>query len=86
MKHIIVSILDKAVESFGRPFVARTDNDAMRTVAMEVNRAAPDNMLNTHPQDYALYRVGEWDDETGNVEGQRPERICEARALVKDPQ
>lgn len=81
MQYIIVAIYDKAVENFGRPFVARTANEAIRTISQEVNRADTTNMLNTHPRDYDLYQLGTWDDETGEVRGGTKERIVQCEAL-----
>lgn len=85
MNHIICAILDKAVEAYGRPFVARSHNEAIRTIEIEVNRIAADNMLNTHANDYALYQVGTWDDYTGSILGMDgpPTRMIECNNLLK---
>lgn len=84
MKYLLVSIYDKAVETYGRPFCVRTPNEAIRIVSQEANRKSDENQLHTHPKDYVLHHVGEWDDETGNLTGlERPERIIEIEALIK---
>lgn len=84
MQHVILSILDKKVDAFGRPFAARTNNEAVRIVSQEANRVAPDNMLNTNAEDFALYAIGTWDDETGHIQGNiKPERIIEVEILIK---
>lgn len=86
MRYLLIAIQDKATESFGRPFVARSENEAIRTIEKEVNRAAEDNMLYTHPSDYAVYKCGMWDDESGNVfplDNALPMRIVECNSLKK---
>lgn len=82
MEHIIAAILDQATDTYGRPFVARTDAEAVRTIKMEVNRSEPGNMLNTHAQDYSLFKVGTWDDDTGIITGFPPEKIVNCAALL----
>lgn len=67
MIHHICSVLDQAAQVFGRPmFVARIEV-ARRAFVDEVNRAAPDNQLHAHPEDFALYAVGQFDDEAGRL-------------------
>lgn len=65
---VIVSVLDLKVKAFGRPFFARTNEEAVRSFTGEVNRAAADNPLSAYPQDFVLYSIGTFDDETGKVE------------------
>lgn len=85
MHHVILAIHDKPVDAFGRPFVSRTVAEGLRTIAIEVNRVAEGNMLNSHAGDYAIYQVGEWDDETGQIKGVDgpPTRVAEALHLQK---
>lgn len=83
MKHVIIALYDKPVDAFGRPFVARTHNEALRQIQQQANRVEENNMLNTHSADYSVYDVGEWDDETGNITGRDgpPEKIAEVAHL-----
>jgi len=74
--------MDKATEGYGRPFVARTENDALRVIQKEVNRNDPDNMLYTNTGDFSLWHVGNWEDETGEVTGLgKPRRLIECSTL-----
>lgn len=41
---------------------------ALRSFTDEVNRAAQDNALHMHPDDYTLHVVAVFDDETGKFE------------------
>lgn len=66
MKWTMVSVFDRAVQSFNRPFCVRAVGEAMRSFRDEVNNAQGE--MFKHPSDYELYGVGLFDDETGMVE------------------
>lgn len=59
------SVYDKKAEAYMRPFFVPTTGMAQRTFSDEVNRKSEDNMMYSHPEDYVLYYVGEWDEERG---------------------
>lgn len=63
MKYVIVSIKDLAVGAFMRPFFAPSTGAAVRSFGDEVKRA--DSEMAKHPEDYELYKLGEWDDSDG---------------------
>ena len=63
--HIAVAVRDSAVQAFNRPFFVPTVAVAVRSFTDEVNRVAPDNHMNAHPEDFELWVVGQFDDETG---------------------
>lgn len=63
MKHIIVAVRDRQLDAFMRPFTAATIGQAVRAFSDEVNRQGSE--LNQHPEDYELYQLGEFDDDTG---------------------
>jgi hypothetical protein len=65
---IIVSIKDRAADAFARPFFVQTDNVAIRSFMDEVNRKDADNNLYNHPDDYDLYGLGVFDDNTAIIE------------------
>lgn len=68
MKQFVVSVKDRAAEIFNRPFFVPHRNVAVRDFTDEVNRSAPDNQLNKHPDDFDLYLLGSFDDNTGMFE------------------
>ena len=55
MIQYIVSVQDRASQTFARPFVVPHRNIAIRDFTDEVNRVDPQNPLNKHPDDYDLY-------------------------------
>ena len=65
MNLFVVSVKDRAAEVFNRPFFVPHRNVAVRDFTDEVNRAAADNPLNRHPDDFDLYLLGHFDDSTG---------------------
>lgn len=61
------AIRDQKLEAFMTPMFFRSNGEAMRAFMDEVAR--PDSNLNRHPEDYVLYFVGTWADDTGMVLG-----------------
>lgn len=62
---VVVAVKDLAAQAFGRPFFVPSVGVATRSFADEVNRRADDNQMATHPADFELYEVGEFDDSNG---------------------
>lgn len=74
---IVCAVFDNAVASFGRPFFVPAVGAAVRSFQDEVNRVAADNLFHLHPADYALYRLGTFDEETGHFDSlEIPQRIA----------
>ena len=65
MLQFIVSVKDRAADVFNRPFFVPHRNVAIRDFTDEVNRVAADNQLNKHPDDFDLYLLGQFDDNSG---------------------
>lgn len=61
----IYAAYDQAAQSFGAPFYLQSDGLAVRSFISEINRAAEDNMLYKHNKDFTLYRLGDFDEQTG---------------------
>lgn len=76
--HVAVAVRDSAVQAFNRPFFVPTVAVATRSFADEVNRNAPENQMFAHPDDFELWVVGAFDDETGLF--QSCEQRCVSRA------
>lgn len=77
MRMVVVSIYDQAVGAFGRPAFVRSEGEAVRSFTNEVNRAGEDNPMHGHPEHFALWFLGHYDDATGTFK-------CEAlMELVK---
>ncbi len=61
------SIYDVKVEAYGPPFYARTFGEAERFFRDIL--ADPNSVQGKHPEDYQLFRVGEFDQGTGQLLG-----------------
>lgn len=68
MKYKVFSVLDNGVSTFGAPMFARHVGEMVRSLETEVNRDDERNMLNRHPEDFVLFELGEFDDQSGAFE------------------
>lgn len=72
----MVSVRDRAANTFARPFCVPSLGVAIRSFTDEINRASGENPLYMHPEDYDLYQVGDFDEDTGEVIPDKPKMIC----------
>lgn len=81
----IYAVKDRATDAYAQPMFLQTNNQAIRLFQDEVNRAAPDNALNKHPDDYDLYYIGKWENESALLTPtERPELIMRGKdAYIK---
>lgn len=63
MKLTVCAVKDRALNAFNRPIFVPTTGVAIRSFNDEVNRK--DSEMASHPEDYDLCELGQWDDETG---------------------
>lgn len=75
MKLQIFAIKDRAIAAFMQPFFAPSIGGALRAFQDAMNDGS--TPMNKHPDDYDLWHLGEWDDQSG-------EFVCET-GLAKDP-
>jgi len=78
--HIVVSVKDRAIDAYGRPFVVPTTGSAVRSFTDEVNRK--ESEMYNHPEDYDLYELGTFCDQTGtflSTEGGVPRVLTRAQ-------
>jgi hypothetical protein len=77
MKMCIVSIRDRAADAYGRPAFVATEGVAIRQFSDEINRVSEDNQMYVHPDDFDLYYLGVYDDNTGGFDLlAQPKQIC----------
>jgi len=65
MKLTLCTVKDRAADAFGRPMFVPSTGVAIRSFADEVNRQAEDNQMYNHSDDFDLYELGTFDDNTG---------------------
>lgn len=66
MKLKFFSVYDSKVSAFMNPFLARTSAEAIRSFADAVGN--PQQGFCKHPEDYTLFEIGSWDDQTAAME------------------
>lgn len=82
----IYTIYDQQAQTYARPMFFPNDATAKRAVGDEVNRHAPDNSLAMHPDDYQLYHLGTFNDDTGELKpNDRPTLVAHCKQLSKQP-
>lgn len=65
MKLVLCTVKDRAADAYGRPMFVPSVGVAIRSFSDEVNRKDSDNQLFNHPDDFDLYELGEFDDNSG---------------------
>lgn len=79
----VCAIRDVAVNAFNRPFFVQSLGLACRVFEDEVRRSSPDNPMTAHPADFALFHLGEFDEESGVFKClDIPVRLMEATSAV----
>lgn len=82
----VLAVWDSALQAYARPLFVPQVAVATRSFRDEVNRAAPDNQLHQHPDDFELHVLGLFNEETGVFSGV-DKRECVLRAKdCKDSQ
>lgn len=61
----IYVIYDSKAESYNDPVYFPNDQVAMRAAVDLVSQG--DNQIRNHPEDFTLFKVGEYDDETAHI-------------------
>jgi len=68
MKMKMYSVLDAKAGFYGNPWCDHTDDSAIRGFSDAVNDGSnPNNQWHRHPEDFALYQLGDFDSVTGCV-------------------
>ena len=73
MKLFMYSIFDVAAGVYDRPVVGRSDLEAVRVFTDMCNTA--EHPVGKHPDDYTLFRIGIWDDNSGEIKPCAPEKV-----------
>lgn len=69
----VYAIHDAAINAYSQPFYSHTNGSALRAFSDHVNDA--NSGPNKHPQDYSLFHLGTFDDQTGALSPATPTRI-----------
>lgn len=84
MKIQIVSVRDSAADAFMNPFFVQTTGMAIRSFRDEVNRHAEGNIIASHPGDFELFHLGDFDQTSGLFQlFERPVMLIRAKDCVE---
>jgi len=76
------SIFDEKASVFSQPFYSAHNGTALRSFSDLVNE--PNNNVSKHPEDFKLYYLGDFDDNSGGLLSKpQPEFLCNATDFVK---
>lgn len=73
-------VFDKKAETYFAPYAVR--NDAVADRRFGELLVAEDSVLSKHPEDYALYCVGEFDEYSGDVVPFEKGKVCVNEGMV----
>lgn len=82
---ILVSVRDIKAEAFMPAMSVAHTQLAVRSFMQEVQREAPDNMINKYPEDFELWQVGEFNTATGELT-YVPQRVLRGVDAVRSVQ
>lgn len=80
MKTCVLSIRDRAVNAFNRPFFSPTTQSGIRAFQDGIGS---NESIEKHPEDFDLYFIGEFDDEKGSILPVEPVCVARAQDFVK---
>lgn len=64
----VYSIFDSAASAFATPFFMQNDGLAVRAFSDNINRVEEKTALSEHPDQFTLFKIGEFEDKTGVLE------------------
>ena len=74
------AVYDSVSCVYDRPFPAMNDADAIRSfTSIAMNK---DTVIGQHPEHFKLFRIGKYNDSTGNLKGEGPIHIASAHEIV----
>lgn len=71
----IFSLFDSKAEYYMPPFFERNANTAVR--AVEAAMATDNHPIYKNAEDYSLFHVGSWDQETGRITSEGPRHVTD---------
>lgn len=84
MKIQVCCMRDVRAGLYWNPVFVPSIGAAIRGFEDEVNRAAEDNTMYKHPQDFELFHLGTFDTESATFElFERPRSLCEGGSCIR---
>lgn len=87
MQLIIVTIRDIKTDSYFTPHYVKNVGGYIRQLSDDINgQVTPNSIAETmakHPEDFEVYRLGTWDDATGEFHAEPKTQICVVSSLKR---
>lgn len=80
MKQAYYAVYDSAAAYFLNPFPAPTDQAALREFEKAVRN--PETPLYSNPEHFKLFRLGTWNNNTGEYENENNSLVADALEIV----
>lgn len=68
IRYVMMAIRDRAADCFSTPMFFTSVGGGVRSFTDEINRPAENNQYYNHPEDFDLYELGSYTDETADFE------------------
>lgn len=72
MKLVMVCIWDVKAENFSQPWFVTTSASAVRSFTDLINNPEKSQTMHSHPEDFQLFEMGTFDDNTGKFDTYSP--------------
>lgn len=82
MKLNLYSVFDKATQAYMRPSFFQSDAQAVRAFIDECRK--DETPMYAHPEDYAFFRIGMFEDNTGELTAEEPTCLVRAHEIPKE--
>lgn len=82
MRLFVFAVVDRATGEYMAPMFFVAPGQAHRAFSDEVNRAASDNNLYQHPDDFDMYELGVFDTERGVFDTHLPNLFVRAKNVA----
>lgn len=79
----VCAVRDRAVDGYGQPIFVVAQGQAIRSFIDEINNR--ESSMFNHPEDYDLYFLGDYDDDTGLLVACTPPKMLCVGKDVKQP-
>jgi len=83
MQTNVYSVFDNKAAVYGTPFFMPNDAMAVRAFEGAVNK--PGSLVFDHPEDFSLFRIGNFDDGLGVLKAENVVPLVNAASLKKSP-
>lgn len=77
----IYCIFDEKAGAYAPPIFLQKDGMALRAFEDEVNNDR--SRIHAHPEDYSLYKLGSFNDESGKIDSNIPEFMVKGSSVLK---